>query len=124
MALNVERQVSIRTAADAFFTKLHFRNTNDVVVYSSMDHTQDGVRTLLASGSVAMDLGGISALTFVYIEATLALEVILDGETVTIAPIDTGGTAVFFAEGSWTSLTITNPSSTQSLEVLWLLAGT
>jgi hypothetical protein len=122
-ATYLERQVSLKTAADSFFQKLHFKNTQEVATYSSLDHTQDGRRDIGAGQTVNVDLGGITEIKVIYLESDEELQVVIDGETTSIKPLAADQKAVMYVEGDWTSLTLINPSSTLSAQVLWLLAG-
>jgi len=123
-AIYMERQLKLRTARDQFYQKLHFKSTEEIESYSTLTNTSDRSRTIAAAGTFAIDLGGMTAVKTIYIETSAALQVTIGAAVWTVAPVETNKSGILYVEGSFASITLTNPDAANSIEVLWMLAGT
>lgn len=120
----VEREFTLKVAQDANFQRKHFQLEDHSQTYSSLTYASDFRRDIGVSATVNVDLGGITTGMMLFVETSATLTVQVDSESVTVAPIDTGGKGILYFEGSFTSVSLVNPSGTASIsEVSWALAG-
>ena len=123
-AIYMERQLKLRSSRDQFYQKLHFSSTQELETYTTLTNTADLSRTIAAAGTFAVDLNGMTAVKMIYIETSAAVNVTIGANTFVVAPVEANKSGLLFIEGSFASLTLTNPDALNSIEVLWMIAGT
>lgn len=72
---------------------------------------QSGAAVVAPAATQALSLGSVAAVAGVWLEATAAITLTLNGTPLSLLPPAAGAVARFFMEGTVTSLSVTNSGS-------------
>lgn len=126
-AIFVERGLHLRVACDQNFSKLLFKLTGEKLQYTTLTHSVSGKRDLAASASKTVDFEGMTTGKVLLVVTSGLCNVVINGALIPVEPVETGATAIkqgaLVLESSITSLTLTNPDVSASIEVQWELVG-
>lgn len=128
MPIRVSHDVKIITSLDPAGRRLLYSNANAtdrVRNIDAFDRTVSGNLSIAASGTESVPLGDVDSPRGVFLKVAADADIIFNasGNTLTLRPPPgTGSSATLLFEGAFTSISITNPSTTATLTgefVVW-----
>jgi hypothetical protein len=128
MTIYLDHQIQINASLDEEKKLVSFLRAADLVTkVNRTDLTEEHQETRTIGTSVtdeALTFGGVATAKVIYMETDQALTLKINGAAVAMALTPTSGAkAKLFWEGSFTAITVTNPSSTDAANLTYYIAG-
>ena len=126
MAIHLRASNNVEVSRDANFTDLLYRDLDDRQTVSTYTESVSSTLTIAASGSSTVDFSDmpLAAGKFLSLRTTGDLTVALGGQNISVIIPATGQVGKLSVNASFGTLVFTNPSSSSSVTVTYVVVGT